>query len=446
MQPDVGGRPECGPTQKVGALRCDSSLALTTDLLRESPSVRIVILGINFAPDATGIGPCTADLAAWLAARGHEVEVVTAFPYYPQWKKAEGDRGWYRDEFVDGIRTHRCWLYVPRVVTGRSRVLHEASFAASALLRLFRVKRWDVLVTVMPPLALGAAARIASAVRRRPYVVHIQDLQPDAALALGMVKPGRLLGILRWFERFAYRRAARVSGITPRMAELVQERGVAAGNALVFPNVVRAAPVVEDRDAVAFRDRLGVLPGSILASYSGNLGAKQGLDIIFRAAAFLEERGLDGIDFVIAGSGAEAEALRAQAEGLRSVRLLPLLPDDEYAALLAASDVCLVTQKSGTGDMFFPSKLLRIASAGRPVVAVCDPESVLDLEVKAAGLGWTVEPGDAEGLAVSLAALRGRQEDMSAAGRAALSWSERFSPHAVYPAYEAELFRARDGR
>src|SRR5674476_962973 len=63
--------------------------------------MRILIHGITFSPELTGIGKYSGEMAEWLAAHGHEVRVVTAPPYYPQWRVAEGYSGArYKREFV----------------------------------------------------------------------------------------------------------------------------------------------------------------------------------------------------------------------------------------------------------------------------------------------------------------------------------------------------------
>ena len=124
--------------------------------------MKILIYGINYAPELTGIGKYTGEMAAFLAGAGDDVEVITAPPYYPQWKIQEGyDRGFYTER-IEGVTVHRCPLYVPNEVTGLRRILHEFSFVLSSMRywipRYFR--SYDRIICVSPPFHLGFPALV----------------------------------------------------------------------------------------------------------------------------------------------------------------------------------------------------------------------------------------------------------------------------------------------
>src|ERR1043166_465174 len=163
--------------------------------------MRIIVWGINYAPELTGIAPFNTGLCDYLRERGHEVEMVTTFPYYPFWRKIPGDQGrFFRSDDVDGVPVHRYWHYVPQKVTTLRRMWHELSFGLTSLYRILRLPSADIYVIVSPPLILGPLATFACWMRRRRFVFHVQDLQPDAALGLGMVKPGLFTRLLFWIE------------------------------------------------------------------------------------------------------------------------------------------------------------------------------------------------------------------------------------------------------
>ncbi|NDB75884.1 MAG: hypothetical protein EB141_09615 [Verrucomicrobia bacterium] len=244
--------------------------------------MNITVWGINYAPELTGIAPYNTALCEFLRQRGHTVRMVTSFAYYPAWQKAAADGGQlYRDDVVEGVPVHRCWHYVPARPGTLRRILHEGSFVASSLLRLLRLPRPDVFVVVSPPLLLGAAAWLLTRVKPAPVVFHVQDLQPDAALGLGMLKPGWFMRLLYALEAFAYARSARVSAISGDMLKAMAAKGVPVAKLICFPNGV-TLPETQPA-AGAFRARHGLRADDFVAVYSGNLGVKQGLEAAMRA-------------------------------------------------------------------------------------------------------------------------------------------------------------------
>src|SRR5690349_4209170 len=114
--------------------------------------MRVVVWGINYAPEFTGISPHNVALCEFLRARGHNVEMVTTFSYYPTWQKRPEDRGQlYRTDIINGVPVHRCWHFVPRKVSAAKRILHEASFIFTSSGRMLSLGRRDVIVAVSPP-------------------------------------------------------------------------------------------------------------------------------------------------------------------------------------------------------------------------------------------------------------------------------------------------------
>lgn len=404
--------------------------------------MKIILWGINYRPEATGIAPYNAELAEFIAGRDHEISVVTGFSYYPHWRKAAADRRrLYRRDRINGVDVFRCAQYVPETVTTLRRIAHELSFGVSSLLRVLFLPRADVYVVVSPPLCLGFFAWIATKLKRSRYVFHVQDLQPGAAVGLGMVKNRGFIRLLYALERFAYRHAAAVSGISDGMMEEFRRKGLPARKRIYFPNWLRQS-VGEAGQRGAFRRKFELPSDQLLAVYSGNLGRKQGIDVLLETAKRLAEGGGPAVTIAIIGAGAEREALAAQIATLNlpNLRLLPLLSDDDYAQMLVDADVGLITQASGTGQYFFPSKLLSLLQAGLPVATVADESSELARAVHEGGFGVNVLPGRPDELAAALARLAAEPE-WRAQLRVRTRWVQRFSPGAVLPQYLGQLER-----
>lgn len=400
--------------------------------------MRAILWGINYAPELTGIAPYNRMLCDYLVEAGHEVEAVTTFPYYPEWRKRPEDRGrLFRRDILGAVPVHRCWHYVPEKVGVAGRMIHEASFLVTSFLRLLTLPRADVYLVVSPPLLGGVAASVLSAIKRAPFVFHVQDLQPDAALGLGMVQPGNFTRLLYAFERHAYRRGARVSGISRGMLEAFRRKGVPEEKIVYFPNPVALEETARPAPG-EFRRAQGYGAGDFLIVYSGNLGVKQGIEIVVEAAQRLPD---PRWQIVICGEGARKEHLAARIAslGVRNVRLLPLLPEADYHRMLVDADVCLITQQKGAGGSFFPSKLLPTLAFSKPVVTVADEESELSRAVAEGGFGRNVLPDRPEELARALLELADQPEVLRRYGEAGRGFVRRFARGTVLADFSAML-------
>lgn len=401
--------------------------------------MRVVVWGINYAPEITGIAPHNVALCEFLRSKGEEVEMVSTFGYYPAWRKRDEDRHLlFRTDLINGVPVHRCWHFVPRKVSAWKRIVHEGTFVATSIVRVLFLNRADIYVVVSPPLLLGMAAWVATKIKRAPFLFHVQDLQPDAAVGLGMLKAGWFTRALYWLESFAYRKAARVSGISGEIVDAFRRKGVPEEKLVLFPNGVALPKPGEIPPRGEFRRKHGFPPDEFLAIYAGNLGVKQGLDILLDAAELLQK---DGVRIVLCGDGAERTGLekRLRDRHLGDVTMLPLYFGRDYHELLVDTDVSLITQQSGSGNAFFPSKLLVTLAFSSPVITVADDESALARAVAEGGFGRNVLPGQPAGLADLLRGLARDRQQLEEWGRAGCAYVERFEQRRLLEGFAGEL-------
>ena len=408
--------------------------------------MKVTVWGINYAPELTGIAPFNVALCSFLRLQGHEVRMVTSFPYYPAWKKLPQDRRClFRTDRINGVHVFRCWHFVPFRPTTISRIAHEASFVISSFIRLLLLPRPDAYVVVSPPLPLGLAAWFLSRLKPAPFVFHVQDLQPEAAVGLGMLKSGPLVSVLYWLESQAYRRAARVSGISRGMLGAFRQKGVPVEKTVYFPNGISLPGLEEISERGGFRTQHGFSPSDVIAVYSGNLGVKQGLEVLIEAARLLTD---PRIRILICGEGARREALieRVRALGLTNTRFMPLQPEPEYRAMLVDADLAIIPQQRGSGAAFFPSKLLPTLAFGKPVLAVADKNSELVRAVDEGDFGWHVEPDRPAEIAKALEQCAANPLLLSHKGKAGRRFVEQFELNRVLSRFHEHLGELRDAK
>jgi colanic acid biosynthesis glycosyl transferase WcaI len=396
--------------------------------------MRVLIVGLNYAPEPVGIGPYTAGLAEALAEQGARVEVVAGKPYYPQWRCYPGyGRGWVRAS-EGGVGVTRCPHYIPANPGGFKRVLHLASFALSALVPALHAavrrsaQRPQLVIVIAPALLSVASAWLAARLAGARLWIHVQDFEVEAALATGLMAPGNPAARLaRWLEARLLRLGDQVSTISPQMAVKLAEKGVAPDRISELRNWSDPRFAADPDGAAALRAEWSLADRTV-ALYSGNIARKQGIELLVEAARALRER--TDIAFVICGEGPNRAALAALAQGLPNVQLHDLQPAQRMGALLALADLHLLPQIAGAADLVLPSKLTNMLASARPVVATTLPGTGLHGEVE--GCGIVVTPGDGAALAAAVEALADDPARRAELGKAALARArERWAKEAI---------------
>ncbi|WP_024553502.1 colanic acid biosynthesis fucosyltransferase WcaI [Franconibacter helveticus 513] len=361
--------------------------------------MKILVYGINYSPELTGIGKYTGEMVEWMARQGHEVRVITAPPYYPQWQVGENYSAWRWKKEQGAATVWRCPLYVPKQPSTLKRLIHLGSFAASSFFPLLAQRSWkpDRIIGVVPTLFCTPGMRLLAKLSGAKTLLHIQDYEVDAMLGLGMAgkgKGGKVARLASRFERSGLHNVDNVSTISRSMMNKAREKGVPDDRVIFFPNwseVSRFRDVTQ-AEAAALRQQLGLPADKKIILYSGNIGEKQGLETAIEAAERLKDKPWE---FVIVGQGGGKARLEKMAaeRGLSNVRFFPLQPYEALPALLKMADCHLVIQKRGAADAVLPSKLTNILAVGGNAVITAESETELgQLCLNYPGIAVCVEP------------------------------------------------------
>ncbi len=307
--------------------------------------MRILIHGINFHPEAAGVGKYTGEMAHWLAAAGHEVRVVTAPPHFPQWRVSTGFRAWKYDwqqlpSQAKKMEVCRCPIWVPKCPNGLKRLLHLASFALSSLPVMLWQTRWhpDLVLAIEPTFFCAPQALLAARWSGARAWLHVQDFEVDAAFELGDISSPHLRSWALAIEQWLLSAFDRVSTISGRMMDRLVQKRVDSPRCLL---------------------RLSHRPD---------------------------------LRFVFCGEGSYRQTLVEKAKDLPNVTLLPVQPSERLNDLLNLADIHLLPQRADAADLVMPSKLTGMLASGRPVLATADHGTQLARAVR--GLGIVVPPGN----------------------------------------------------
>ena len=385
--------------------------------------MKILIYSANFAPEPTGIGKYSGEMAEWLVSQGHEVRVVSAPPYYPDWKIAKGYRGpFYRYEVWKGVRVWRAPVWVPAQPSGLKRILHLLSFAINSLPLMLRHIGWrpDVVMTVAPAFVCAPMGWLTARLAGAQAWLHMQDFEIDVAFKMGLMEGRGPRQALLWLELHLLRRFDVVSSISSRMVDRLRKKGVDRDSIRLFPNWVDVDKVRPLAHVSDYRAELDIAYDATVILFSGTLGSKQGLMMIPEAAKLLAHR--PDVQFVICGDGVMKTALEAACAGLSNVRLMPLQPVERLSELLGMADIHLLPQSREAEDLVLPSKLAGMLSSGRPIVATCREGTEMAHVVS--NCGMVVPPDDQVALAGAIESLADQPEARARMGLLARRFAE----------------------
>lgn len=370
--------------------------------------MKVLVVGVNYAPEISGIAPYTSAMAEGLTGRGDVVQVITGIPHYPQWANYTNFTGITRVEEIHGVSVRRMRHVIGSGGMGLSRILQEVTFGLGAAVSPWH--RPDVVLSVSPALiSTGIQVLRSKLPGQPPVVVWVQDLYSNGAREIGgSTARGRFLQTL---ESAILRSADGVLVIHDRFARhVIDDLGVPAEKVQVSRNWSHIDTTSKADPAEVRSKHFG--DAKYIALHTGNMGAKQGLENIVEAARLADQEGSDVV-FGLVGNGSRREALKQAAKGTKHLVFVPSLDDDEYSAILQTADVLIVNEKPGLRESAVPSKLTSYFVQGIPVVAATERDSATADEVLAAGAGPVVAPGDPAAL---LAAVEDMARSVNRAG------------------------------
>jgi colanic acid biosynthesis glycosyl transferase WcaI len=350
--------------------------------------------------------------------RGHHVNVVTSFPNFPDGKVFGGYRqSLFKRETLDTVDI----LRVPTLIFPNRaiflRILDFLSFMFTSCIASFFVGRPDVVLATSPQFFTAVSGWFVSRVYRRPFVFEIRDLWPDSIVAMGVMKEGRAIKLIRRIEQFLYLQADLIVTVTFTSRDLLMARGIDGNKIVVVTNGIDPFQLTPGSAPPELRHRLG-LEDKIVVSYVGTVGMAHGLQLILDAAQDCRIR-VPNVHFLIVGSGAELQDLQQQAteRGLANVTFVGRVAHDEIVGYWRLSDMTLVLLKDiPLFRTVIPSKIFEAMATGTPIITNVRGE--LQTLLEPLGTALLIEPSNLDALVDAIETLvenPARRQALSAA-------------------------------
>jgi colanic acid biosynthesis glycosyl transferase WcaI len=320
----------------------------------------ITFISLNYAPEDTAIGLYSTQMVAALIAAGAIVNVVTAFPYYPQWEIATDykQKPNYLIEKLQNVNVYRYKQYVPSTPSFVKRIVHILSFTKGSYFNLRKINQADLVISIVPFTASARLGKSYASKHDIPHWIHIQDFEFDAAQQSGVSGGGKKLLFKQLFriEKRIYDSASKVSTISNLM--MAKLRAKAATPSYYLPNWID--PLQIDPQRAQPHEALASKQFKLL--YSGNVGDKQDWDFFLAFAKALPPQ---NYHITIVGAGSRFTWLQEQINQ-PNVEFHQPVPYDQLCDLLCSADAHFLFQKEQVIDTVMPSKLLGMMASARP--------------------------------------------------------------------------------
>ncbi len=333
----------------------------------------ITLIGINFYPEDSSTGLFSTQMAEYLA-KTHRVEVITGFPYYPEWeiREAYRDKPTFLTEKKEDITIYRYKQYVPKEPTFKTRTLHLLDFTFGSIRNLFKINKTDLVIVIVPFTSTIFLGKLLAFFKGAKLWVHIQDFEVDAILDSGISNNNKglkkwLFRMLFWIERKLLNSADITSTISYGMISKLETKTDTPN--YFFPNWVDENYINPEN---AIQHEL-MHSSKFKVLYSGNIGAKQDWGFFLRVVEHFKAN--SDIEFIVVGAGAKKEWLVEQTRVYENVvHHMPV----EYATLpdlLCSADLHILFQKNDVIDSVMPSKLLGMMASAKASLVTGSLES-----------------------------------------------------------------------
>jgi len=373
--------------------------------------MKILIHTMYFLPEFGSAPILMSELAAYLAQKGREVEVVTTIPRPPH--NADYIGKFFVRENREGYRVKR--FLTNSTIHHIGRLVAWSIYTALTIFNLIKVRRGDLLFLRLPPLPLGVTGVLGRRLRGARVVLNVQDIHPDLSIESGLLRNPFAIKLAKAFEKWIYRHTEDIVVISEGFKKNLEAKNILPSKIKVIPNWVDTdflKPLPKDNlvsQRFSLRQKFVVM-------YSGTISISSYLTLerILEAADLLKND--PEIVFAIGGEGLKKNDLRERARklGLSNVIFLPFQPYEDLPALLASSDVLLVPLDKEKSQLSVPSKLYHFMAAGRPILGLAHSDSEVYKIIYETRCGLCAPPEDARKIAEAVLALKKSRENREA--------------------------------
>lgn len=418
---------EGGTGQMQKTIECDKNSAQDKNVKK-----KILVICQYYKPEPFRI----SDICEEMVRRGHEVQVITGYPNYPEGILYEGyGKGKHIDEVINGVKVHRCFT-IPRATGALNRILNYYSYAASSTKYVLSKKctasdgkPFDVVFcNQLSPIMMADAAIAYKKKNKVPIVMYCLDLWPESLIAGGITRNSAIYKYYHHVSNRIYRQMDKIL-ITSQMFTdyLWKEFGIKKEKVEYLPQyaegIFEQIPIREE-------------DGTFHFMFAGNIGEIQSVETVIKAAKRLED---EPVYFHIVGGGTDLNRIQKMGKNLKNVIFYGRKPLEEMPKFYAKADAMLVTL---AGDpvlsLTLPGKVQSYMAAGKPIIGAIDGETKNVIED--AECGFCGSAGDAIELAENIKKFIDSKDRIIMGENARKYYEDNFEKKLFMDKLESKLF------
>jgi colanic acid biosynthesis glycosyl transferase WcaI len=389
--------------------------------------MKILFVSDNFVPEVNAQASRVFERACYWSRWGHDVTVLTSFPNFPEGRLYSGYRNRWREvSEIDGIRVVRVKTYIAPNAGVVLRIADFLSFMVTSFVVGCFERRPDVLAVSSPNFFAAVGTCVLAAARRLPFVMEVADLWPDSIVAVGAMRDGVLLKMVKKIEMALYRKASVVIALVPGIKRNLVDRGVPAHKIQVIQNGVdleRYSARTRDKTLV---DRWGFRSEEFIVGYIGTHGMAHGLMNVIEAASRTSD---PNIRYLFVGSGAERDGLIAESKRRKLTNVTFMAPAHKelVPAVWSLCDIALVhIRNKPFFESTLPAKMFEAIGMGLPILLVA-PRGDASAIVEKEQVGVWISPDNPTALSGIISALKNDPEQLREFRRHSIEAAPRYS-------------------
>ncbi len=338
--------------------------------------MNILLVTDSYPPEIRSASHLMQELAEGLRDRGHKITVATSYPSYNLTDELKGKvfPEYAREDNINIIRVKTLPHHkVNFLIRGIAQLSIPYIFLSK--INKYLKDKLDIVIVYSPPVTL---ARVGKVIKRRSgarFIFNVQDIFPQNAIDLGVLKNRILIKFFENIEKNAYKSADRIVVHSEGNRDfIVNIKGATENKVHILHNWIDITTFVGRKRTGMFRRKYG-LENEFIFLFAGVIGPSQGLDLILDIANNIKD--MEDICFLIVGDGMEKERLLSRTQELRLKNIIfkPFVSKEDYPALVKDADVGLVCLSSLNKTPVVPGKILGYMAASVPVIAFLNKES-----------------------------------------------------------------------